>query len=368
MAYRGRPGRARRRAQVGSRLQELLASDGSPLLTDERVREQLLRQVDDILDEAISRVGVQGGDGADPAVSDDRLELSARIGEVRALSGMHPSQSLYAAGMLFEAALPAVADLARAAGRGEPEIAASIALNKAITLRITVAAEFYIGHLLERIHDSNIDERRRLSRELHDVVAPSIVLAHQNLQLHAAYGAESEQAGEKLQAAAKAITEAMTAVRLLAAQTRESLSRNGLEYAISHVLARSPADVDTEFDVTGDTEKLPAPYREEIFLVVQEALRNAFTHAHANQVSVTLHVDPHQVSAAVHDNGQGFDPLGANDLGDGLGLTSMRERAAILGGQILLDSRPDHGTTVTVNVPLPPHANQTLTHAGRSRD
>jgi signal transduction histidine kinase len=309
--------------------------------------QQLQIQLHGILDAALSALGLPVG--APPQ------DLSAHIGEERAVAGIHPSQSLHAAGLLFEAALPFLAASLSRAGQPDSAVTAAVALNKAITARTSVAAEHYIGFLLGKLHSANADERLRISRELHDVVAPPLAVAIQALQLHDAYQERDRaHASEKLAVAARALRDAMATLRVMAAATRESLSRNGIEYAIRTVLSSNTADVPTSLTITGSTDSLPPAYAEELFLIVQEAIRNAFAHANPGEVTTTIDINPHEVTATVHDDGAGFDPKGTSS-GDGIGLTSMRERAALLGGTVTITSKPAAGTSVHIRLPLPPH-------------
>jgi signal transduction histidine kinase len=90
--------------------------------------------------------------------------------------------------------------------------------------------------------------------------------------------------------------------------------------------------------------------------VVQEALTNVLKHASARRVSVVLQLSPGQVSAVVEDDGRGFDADSAPAAGTGerrLGLLGMRERVALVGGTLAVESGAGRGTTVIARVPLP---------------
>jgi chemotaxis family two-component system sensor kinase Cph1 len=84
--------------------------------------------------------------------------------------------------------------------------------------------------------------------------------------------------------------------------------------------------------------------------VVQEALTNVLKHAAARRVSVVLRQSRGQVSAVVEDDGRGFDADAV--AGHRLGLLGMRERAALVGGTLVVESGPDRGTTVIARIPL----------------
>jgi PAS domain S-box-containing protein len=114
--------------------------------------------------------------------------------------------------------------------------------------------------------------------------------------------------------------------------------------------------------VDGDEAAVPPPVREQAYLVVREAVRNAVAHSGCERIGVSLEVDTAELRGRVEDDGSGFDPHvdsdgERNDREDSnsaarLGLTSMRERAELLGGLLALHSEPGLGTTVEVRVPL----------------
>jgi signal transduction histidine kinase len=86
---------------------------------------------------------------------------------------------------------------------------------------------------------------------------------------------------------------------------------------------------------------------------MQELLGNVRTHAQAAQVRVSLDMDDKRVRAVVEDNGKGFDPVAAlNGQQRTIGLTALRERIELLGGQLQVDSQPGQGTRVIMEVPV----------------
>jgi signal transduction histidine kinase len=108
---------------------------------------------------------------------------------------------------------------------------------------------------------------------------------------------------------------------------------------------------------------LSAEARHNLFLAFEEILNNALKHGRANRVRVDMHLAPAQFEITIEDNGCGFDPAVVDGVSrdDGLaagrqgnGLRNMRQRLDILGGQCTIQSRPGHGTTVILSVPLAP--------------
>jgi signal transduction histidine kinase len=89
-----------------------------------------------------------------------------------------------------------------------------------------------------------------------------------------------------------------------------------------------------------------------MFRIFQETLTNIARHAKATRVEVVLQKQPDRLVLLIHDNGRGFDQADPS-LSNSLGLLGMRERAAILGGQVNISSAAGKGTTVTAWIPLP---------------
>jgi len=97
---------------------------------------------------------------------------------------------------------------------------------------------------------------------------------------------------------------------------------------------------------------LPPSLETTLYRVVQEALSNIVKHAAAERVSIVVSQRGGTVAATVDDDGRGFDEGAVR--ADALGLTGMRERLALVGGTLELESAPGRGTTVAAQVPLAP--------------
>src|SRR5262249_23495281 len=94
--------------------------------------------------------------------------------------------------------------------------------------------------------------------------------------------------------------------------------------------------------------RLPIRVETALYRIAQEALHNAVKHTRARTVYIDLHHEPGLIVLEVRDNGRGFQET----TGAGLGLSSMRERAALLNGCCSIESAPEHGCSVTVRIPL----------------
>ena len=206
-------------------------------------------------------------------------------------------------------------------------------------------------------------ERERISRELHDRVAHSMGVAHQNLQLYDARAAKDPaRAAEKLKLARESTRRALDQTRSLAAELRnmpQEELENGLPAALE-ALARSsvPDHVHVEVAFPSGAEEgwedIPASVGLQVYLVMREALTNAVRHSGCEHVMMSLEIRDRELAGAVEDDGGGFEPeaAGKASLSGGVGLQSMRERAEMLGGSLGVDSAPGAGTKVELRVPI----------------
>jgi signal transduction histidine kinase len=196
-------------------------------------------------------------------------------------------------------------------------------------------------------------ERRAIGRELHDRVAHAMGVVHQSLQLHEALrDRDPEKAAEKLGLAKRMTLEAMGQTRDLSRALRGEEAGEDLGAALSGMLSELvPPGVARELSVSGDEGAIPAEAREQLFLVLREAVRNAVSHSGAAKVGVTVVVEGGRVVGAVEDDGRGFErkTAGPKEIG---GLAHMAERASLLGGTCSVDSAPGEGTRVEVSLPV----------------
>src|SRR4051794_13472820 len=190
------------RTQALQRYVELLSITGSPLATARgEITDQVAAQFRAVID-AVLLAAEERSSHWEPYREDsyDTVELSEEIGRTRAQSGIHPSQSLHAASLIFEAALPTVEKRLTELGDPTPALTAGLLLNREILKRMAIAARSYVNLLLDKAQNSHRDERRRLSRELHDVAAPAVAIGLQNLELFDLYSeSDPERAPQKLQ-------------------------------------------------------------------------------------------------------------------------------------------------------------------------
>jgi signal transduction histidine kinase len=145
----------------------------------------------------------------------------------------------------------------------------------------------------------------------------------------------------------------------------ESLEMDGLAVALTRQaeVVRARQDVEVELSLC-DEPDVPLEVKEAVYRIAQEALQNAIKHAHADRMTIRLTREPDGLRLEIHDNGIGFDPT-ATYPGH-LGLRSMRERAAKVGGTLDIVSAPNHGAQIWVHIPVtaPSHADAPIPEAG----
>jgi PAS domain S-box-containing protein len=231
-------------------------------------------------------------------------------------------------------------------------------LTKALQYILQVEGERAMWATLEETHRR--EERRRLARELHDSVSQA--LFSMKLHIRALQVAVEQQREDQVGLVARGLTElrdltqnAISEMRTLIFQLRpDALDEDGLVVAIRKYAAAVAAREGFEVRVHASDDALPLdPLVEtELLRIVQEALHNSVKHAHPDHVQIRLSEPAgaaRTLVVEVADDGVGFDPE-APRAGH-LGLNTMRERTARLGGQFTIDSSPAGSTTVRVVLP-----------------
>ncbi|HET6561315.1 MAG TPA: sensor histidine kinase [Marmoricola sp.] len=204
----------------------------------------------------------------------------------------------------------------------------------------------------ERLVAAVEDERRRLRRDLHDGLGPTLAAVASRIDVARITAARApEQADEALAAARHEVSGMLAEVRRLVHGLRPpALDDVGLVRAVRQQANQlsSPALV-VEVEADGDLDGLPAAVEVACFRIVSEALTNVVRHADASRCSVRLSRAPEQVEVEVADDGTGIE----GSTRAGVGLLSLRERAEELGGRCEVTGLEPHGTRVRAALPLP---------------
>jgi signal transduction histidine kinase len=211
--------------------------------------------------------------------------------------------------------------------------------------------------LLRRLAVAEEEERRRLAREMHDQFGQQLTALTLKLAaLKANCGNQTELCAqiESLQTISKQLDED---IDFLVWELRPTaLDDLGLVAALSKYVANwsKHFGVCAELHATGmETGRLTMEMETVLYRIVQEALNNVSKHAHAAKVDILLERRFDQISLIVEDDGVGFDEKRTFGLDDRrMGLIGMRERAALAGGTLAVESNPGHGSTVVARIPV----------------
>jgi GAF domain-containing protein len=205
------------------------------------------------------------------------------------------------------------------------------------------------------------EERNRLAREIHDTLAQGLTAVTLQLEVADELLDDPSRLGE----AREKVRRGMEVTRANLEEARRSvmdlraapLQDQTLPEALSRLTASAAQEHHFEgcFRVHEVEGRLPSHLEAGFYRIAQELLSNIGKHARATQVDMTLKRWNGSLLLAVTDDGVGFDPAAPRAAGvtGGFGLVGLRERVALLGGQLQIDSAPDEGTSVRIKVPLP---------------
>jgi PAS domain S-box-containing protein len=218
----------------------------------------------------------------------------------------------------------------------------------------------HVSELATRVLQAQEEERKRIARELHDETAQSLSMLLTNLDLlepHIPLDNEPLRSGfTRVGALAK---RTLDETRALSHDLRPTiLDDAGLVAALQWIAVEHERVYGNFVRIHAEmrhAQRLPSDVEVALFRIAQEALTNSGKYAHAKRVNVTLTFPGNSARLVVKDNGDGFDPdrISGPTRKGRLGLYGMRERAALLGGTISVQSAPGKGTEVRVELPFP---------------
>lgn len=207
--------------------------------------------------------------------------------------------------------------------------------------------------LLERVIAAQEEERRRISRELHDTTSQNLTSLMVGLRA-LENSCDSPQVHSQIQDLRRIVSQVLEDLHNLALQLRPAILDDlGLPAALERLVhewkIRNHIQADVMVHLGSD--RLPDPMETALYRIVQEALTNVARHAQARSVSVLVERRPNDIVAVIEDDGQGFEPGEAHHNGR-LGLLGIRERAELLGGSLTIESGPGRGTSLFIRLPL----------------
>jgi signal transduction histidine kinase len=210
-----------------------------------------------------------------------------------------------------------------------------------------------LQELAQKIVSIQEDERRRVSRELHDEAGQSLTALKISLDLtRAILPPELTEARESLTDAMALTSETMERIRLLAHDLRPPiLDHASLKTTLQALCQEFSGRTQLTVHYNGDDlPRLPNAVTVALYRILQEALTNIARHANAHNVDVSLKREDNTILLHVRDDGSGFD---THSIRSGIGLDGMRERLELLGGALEINSQPTHGTFLVARIPTP---------------
>jgi two-component system sensor histidine kinase UhpB len=214
--------------------------------------------------------------------------------------------------------------------------------------------------LLHRTVQAQEEERRYIARELHDETAQALTALSLGLAgAEESVGEDPAEARGHLRALRGLVDDIVNKVNQLTTRLRPTMLDDlGLIPALityADTLDRHlPFDVDVE--VTGQRRRLPSELETALYRIAQESLTNVARHAQATHAWVHLHLGPREATLKVRDDGIGMSAERAEQAaaaGEGWGLAGIHERAALLGGDVIVRSEPGAGTEIEARIPIP---------------
>jgi signal transduction histidine kinase len=213
--------------------------------------------------------------------------------------------------------------------------------------------------LLRRLVTAQEEERRRISRELHDQMGQHLAALMLGLKTLSNSSGSQTPPHRSLQQLQDLTEQLVEEVHHLAWELRPAaLDDLGLHTALSNYVDKwsERGGVMADFHSGGlDKRRLPPQIETTVYRIVQEALTNVLKHARAARVSVILEHHHDQLLTIVEDDGQGFDVEAvrfAPGEGHGLGLLGIQERISLVGGNFKIESQPGAGTTLVIRIPV----------------
>jgi len=222
-----------------------------------------------------------------------------------------------------------------------------------LTRQLATQESLYRNTMIKNTIKAQENERKRISRELHDSVAQELLSSLVDLRV-IKYLNVPDEVLQKLQHTEASLTRLLDQIRNLSVELRpSSLDDLGLEAAFrSHFKwIEKNYGVIVEFIAELHGTRYNNEVETVFYRICQESLLNALKYAGVDEISVRLFETEHFLEMVVVDKGQGFDVNKRDPKGTGLGLYGMKERAELVSGELLITSQLGQGTTVHLKIP-----------------
>lgn len=234
---------------------------------------------------------------------------------------------------------------------------AAIALQNAQLFAEVRASRERLRYLTGKVVSAQEEERRRVSRELHDEAGQALMALKMSLNaIKVGLPEDLQELREQVAQAVELTGDTMEQIRLLAHDLRppvlDTFSLNSALEGLAHDFADR-----SQLSIIYQGAELPSlrdPIAISFYRFLQEALTNVVKYADASHVHVILDVNEETVKLTVTDDGQGFVPSEKISSSKGIGLVGVQERFELLGGHLQIDSEPGRGTKLTASAPLEP--------------
>lgn len=207
-----------------------------------------------------------------------------------------------------------------------------------------------------RLIESQEAERKRVSAELHDSIGQDLLVIKNKLLLGLQAGLQTKESSKDFEEAVDHVSNSIKHVREISRNLRPvQLDQIGLTAALESAIetAADSAQLQSTVQIDNIDNLLTKEEEINIFRIVQESLNNILKHSQATELKVTLAGTKKTIALEIEDNGRGISASRYRQRhGDGLGLSSMSERARILGGTLRIDSAGGKGTRVLFTLPM----------------
>lgn len=220
--------------------------------------------------------------------------------------------------------------------------------------RAAEASRYELAGRLIRVQEN---ERREIAGKLHDGLGQDLLVIASQAQLSLTQAENPPATVQRLTEIAQTARQAVQQTRQMAHNLRPGLlDELGFTKAVRATAEKAgqAAGLSTNVSLADVDGLLPPAFEINLFRIIQETLNNILKHAGASQVKVALTRERAHLRLIVEDDGRGFDPGSLASLGPdrrGLGLHEITERAKMMSGRVVIQSRPAQGTRLTVEVP-----------------